>query len=128
MINKKQKMQRIKFLVLYILCIFCGFLIKFNISYGQVFIVKKGYNIVDYGAIADGKSLNTLFIQAAIDAAGKEGGGKVIFPKRIFLSGSIEMKSDVDIYLEEGSVLLGSTNPDDYKPMETEGGGRFSKK
>ena len=121
MINKKQKMQRIKFLVLYILCIFCGFLIKFNISYGQVFVVKKGYNIVDYGAIADGKSLNTLFIQAAIDAAGKEGGGKVIFPKGIFLSGSIEMKSDVDIYLEEGSVLLGSTNPDDYKPMETEG-------
>jgi polygalacturonase len=116
-----QKMQHIKFSVYFGLLIFLGLVIQFNISYGQVFVVKKGYNIVDYGAIADGKSLNTLFIQAAIDAAGKEGGGKVIFPKGIFLSGSIEMKSGVDIYLEEGSVLLGSTNPDDYKPMETEG-------
>ena len=87
--------------------------------FGQQVHTKKTYNIVHYGANADGKTLNTKAIQSAIDAANAAGGGKVIFPKGTFLSGSIEMKSDVDIYLEEGAVLLGSTNPADYKAMDT---------
>lgn len=80
------------------------------------------FNILEYGAVADGKTLNTEAIQAAIDAAHKsEKGGKVVFPKGRFLSGSIVMKSNVALYLEEDAVLLGSIDPEDYKAMDAEG-------
>ena len=114
-------MHRIKHTLFFSLSFVSFLLIHSNICFGQKPTTKKTYNIVDYGAIADGKTLNTKAIQAAIDAANSSKGGKVIFPKGRFLTGSIEMKSDVNIYLEEGAVLLGSTNPDDYKAMETEG-------
>ncbi|MEO5996657.1 MAG: glycoside hydrolase family 28 protein [Chitinophagaceae bacterium] len=103
---------------------FCtlAFLLQFTReSYGQNLHKEKTFNIVDYGAVPDTKTLNTKAIQTAIDAASKNNGGKVIFPKGCFLTGSIEMKSDVAIFLEEGAILLGSTNPDDYKAMNTDG-------
>ena len=114
-------MYCIKSTLIFRLLIVSFLLIQSNVSYGQQSQSKKNYNIVDYGAIADGKTLNTKAIQAAIDSANSSKGGKVIFPKGKFLTGSIEMKSGVDIYLEESAVLLGSTNPNDYKTMETEG-------
>lgn len=84
--------------------------------------VKKVYNIVDYGAIADGKTMNTKAIQEAINLAhDNKQGGKVVIPKGTFLIGSIEMKSNVAIYLEEDAILLGSTNPDNYKALDTKG-------
>ena len=114
-------MPCIKSAVFYSLTFFSLFLISSNIAFGQKTSKKKVYNIVDYGAVADGKTLNTKAIQSAIDAANAAEGGTVIFPKGRFLTGSIEIKSDVNIYLEEGAVLLGSTNPNDYKAMDTEG-------
>lgn len=75
------------------------------------------YNILTYGAKADGQTLNTQVIQTAIDAAAKAGGGKVIVPKGIFLTGSIIMKSNVNLHIEEDGVILGSTNPFDYKEL-----------
>lgn len=88
--------------------------------YAQPVHSKRIFNIVDYGAVANGRTLNTKAIQAAIDAANEAKGGRVIFPKGKFLAGRIEMKSDVDLYLEEGAVLLGSTNPNDYKALNSE--------
>ncbi|WP_281299318.1 glycoside hydrolase family 28 protein [Flavobacterium limnophilum] len=77
----------------------------------------KEFLITNYGAKADGKTVNTIAIQKAIDAAFKNKGGQVIFPKGRFLSGSIVMKSNVGLYFEEEAVLLGSTNPKDYSNM-----------
>lgn len=83
---------------------------------------KKEFDVVKYGAIADGKTLNTQAIQKAIDAANKlKLGGTVVFPKGQFLTGSIEIKSNVDLYFSEGAVLLGSTNPNDYTSVSSEG-------
>nr|WP_315151053.1 glycosyl hydrolase family 28 protein [uncultured Flavobacterium sp.] len=82
---------------------------------------QKEFLITDYGSKADGKTLNTTAIQKAIDAAFKNKGGCVVFPKGIFLSGSIILKSNVSLYFEEGSILLGSTNPKDYFNMAFEG-------
>lgn len=114
-------MQCIKAKIFFSFCTL-AFLFQFSIkSFGQNLHSEKTYNIVDYGAIPNGKTLNTKSIQSAIDAASNNKGGKVIFPKGRFLTGSIEMKSDVNLYLEEGAVLLGSTNPFDYKAMNTEG-------
>lgn len=77
----------------------------------------KDYLITDYGARGDGKILCTSFIQSAIDNASKEGGGRVVIPKGAFLSGTIFMKSNVEIHFKKGSRLLGSINPEDYKKV-----------
>lgn len=79
------------------------------------------FNVLAYGAVADGKTLNTNAIQKAIDEAFKNKGGQVVFPKGCFLSGSIQLKSNVTLFFEEGAVLLGSTNPKDYYKMEFPG-------
>ena len=73
------------------------------------------YNVTEFGAKADGMTLNTRSIQAAIDLASANGGGRVIVPAGgEFVTGSIYLKSNVDLHLEDGAVLLGSLNPWDY--------------
>ena len=80
----------------------------------QSFLFSKDYNIVSFGAVPDGRTLNTTAIQAAVDNAYKDGGGRVIIPAGRFLSGSIVLKSGVELHLLENAILLGSTNPADY--------------
>ena len=76
---------------------------------------KRAFNIMDYGAVADGITLNTQCIQKTIDACAEQGGGQVIVPKGTFLTGSIYLKTDVELHITEGCVLLGSTKHRDYK-------------
>lgn len=71
-------------------------------------------NILDYDAKPNGKTLNTMAIQRAIDDVFRAGGGLVYAPPGIFLIGGIELKSRVTLYLEVGCVLLGSASIDDY--------------
>lgn len=58
--------------------------------------------ITDYGAVGDGAALNTTAIQAAVDACEASGGGTVVVPRGVFVSGSVELKSKVTLYLEHG--------------------------
>jgi polygalacturonase len=85
----------------------------------------KHYVITDYGAVADGKTLNTVFIQKAIDTAAAAGGGVLEIPKGTFVSGSVFLKQGVDLYLDEGAVLLGSPNIEDYPKQMTRIEGHF---
>ena len=80
-------------------------------------------NIEKYGAVGDGKTLNSAAIQQAIDYCAKTGGGKVIFPAGRFVSGTISLKNKVTLRLEKGAVLLGSTDINDYQNLDpfTEG-------
>ncbi|MCX7715556.1 MAG: glycoside hydrolase family 28 protein [Clostridia bacterium] len=74
------------------------------------------FDITDFGAVGDGKTLNTKAIQKAIDACSF--GGKVYVPKGIFLTGAIFLKSNMTLYIEEGGLLLGSCNTEDYPIMK----------
>ncbi|MBQ7944089.1 MAG: glycoside hydrolase family 28 protein [Lachnospiraceae bacterium] len=69
-------------------------------------------NIIDYGAIADGRTVCTKEIQRAIDTCPK--GGTVKIPKGTFRSGDLYLKSNMTLYLEEGARLLGSDNVEDF--------------
>lgn len=81
-------------------------------------IWARDYNIVTQGkAVGDGKTLNTKVIQQAIDQLSKKGGGRIVFPKGLYLTGCLQLKSGIDLYFEKDAVLLGSTNPDDYNPL-----------
>ncbi len=72
-----------------------------------------------YGAMGDGITLNTTYIQAAIDARSEAGGGRVVMDKGIFLSGTLVMKSHVELHIKKGAILLGSTDPSHYPEMST---------
>lgn len=78
------------------------------------YVDAKDYIATDFGAKPDGITLNTTVIQGAIDYITSHGGGKLIFNKGIYLSGSIYLKSNVILHLDSGVVLLGSINPFDY--------------
>lgn len=88
-------------------------------------VKDKRYNITAYGAVGDSTTLNTKAIQSAIDKCAQGGGGTVVIPKGIFLSGSIFLKPGVNIEMEEGSVLKGSTNIEDYPKGNTRIEGHF---
>lgn len=72
-------------------------------------------DIRDYGALADGKTLNTQAIQAAIDAVAQAGGGTVLVPPGTWLTGTINLCSNLVFELAAGAVLLGSPNLSDYQ-------------
>lgn len=81
---------------------------------GMAAPLREAKSILDYGAKPDGKTLNTKAIQRAIDEAFQAGGGLVYAPPGIFLTGGLELKSRVTLYVEAGCVLLGSASIDDY--------------
>ncbi len=72
------------------------------------------YNVLDFGAEGDGKTLNTKSIQKAIDECSNNGGGRVEFPAGTYLAGTIILKDNVILNLQPGSKILGSKNLEDY--------------
>ena len=66
----------------------------------------KDYNVKDYGAIGDGKTLDHIAINATIDTCVAHGGGRVVLPAGTYLCGSIRMKSNVELHLMTGSKIL----------------------
>ena len=73
------------------------------------------FNIKDYGAVNDSKTICTTAIQKAVDACYQNGGGRVYVPAGTFVTGTFHLKSNVNLYLESGAVLLGSANLKDYE-------------
>ncbi len=73
-------------------------------------------NIQEFGAQAGGKTLNTEAINKAISELSEKGGGKVVVPAGVWLTGPIILKSNINLYLEEGAELLFSQNFDHYLP------------
>lgn len=76
--------------------------------------MNKVYLITDFGAIADSDELQTEKIQKAIDECFKNGGGTVIVPEGVYLTGGIRIRSNCTLYLKSGATLKGSRKPEDY--------------
>ncbi|MET3881381.1 glycoside hydrolase family 28 protein [Niastella sp. OAS944] len=75
-------------------------------------------DITRYGAVGDGKVLNTVAIQKAIDDCHQQGGGKVVLPAGTWLSGTIVLKDHVILQFKKDARLLGSTNINDYQNID----------
>lgn len=73
------------------------------------------YNVRDFGAAGDGKTLDTAAVQSAIDACHTARGGTVLVPGGDFLVGTLELKSNVTLHLAAQGRLLGSPNPADFR-------------
>lgn len=73
------------------------------------------FSIRAFGAAGNGQAKDTAAIQAAIDACARAGGGRVLCPPGTYLTGSIELKDNVDLHIEAGATLLGSADRADYR-------------
>ena len=82
------------------------------------------FNIVDFGARADGKTLNTSAINAAVLAAAKVGGGTITFPAGRYRTGTFRLVSNITLQLQAGAVLEGSKELSDYGDITDYGLGR----
>ena len=72
-------------------------------------------NVRDFGAVGDGQTKDHAAIQRAIDACAERGGGTVYVPRGEYLIGTIELKSNIRLYLGAGATLLGSPDRADYR-------------
>jgi len=118
-------MKRYNYLLLII--IFCSNNVvfcqnkKMPIKAKQSVLKTEGtfYNVKNYGAIGDGKSLDSPAINRAIEACAHAGGGTVYFPAGIYLSGSIRLKSYINLFIDAGATILGAPQEmNAYDPIE----------
>ncbi|HEY4785151.1 MAG TPA: glycosyl hydrolase family 28 protein, partial [Bacteroidales bacterium] len=77
----------------------------------------KKFVITDYSAVNDSSVIQTNIIQRTIDEASKQGGGVIIIPKGVFLTGALFFKPKTHLYVSEGAVLKGSDQISDYPLM-----------
>ena len=79
---------------------------------------RDTFNIINYGAIADGLTLNSAAINKAITECAKQGGGTVLIPMGSFVSGPIIMKSNINVHLAKGALVIFSSDFNQY-PLVT---------
>jgi len=77
------------------------------------------YYVNDFGAINDGKTLNSEAIQKTIDECSKNGGGTVTFKPGEYLTGSLFIKNNIKFIIPKNVKVLGSENIKDYKEIDT---------
>ena len=76
------------------------------------------FDVRDFGAVGDALTCNTQSIQSAIDQCNLQGGGRVVLSNGIYMTGSIVLKSNVELRIEAGATLLGSALCSDYPEKE----------
>jgi polygalacturonase len=88
---------------------------------------KLALNVRDFGAVGDGKTKDTTAIQQAIDRCNVLGGGIVIVPEGNYLTGAIQLRSNVTLHLEQNAVIMGSAELADYAVMQVRWEGKWIK-
>ena len=82
-------------------------------------IPDREVDIRDFGGIGDGVALNSAPFEKAIDALSKKGGGRVVVPTGVWLTGPITLKDNIELHIKPDAVLLFSTDRDLYPIVET---------
>jgi polygalacturonase len=85
-------------------------------------VASKTFNVREYGASGDGKTLDTVAIQKALDECGRAGGGTVVFPAGNYLSKPIFLRSNLTLQLDEGATLKATDEPADFNDPKEEKG------
>jgi hypothetical protein len=88
-------------------------------------ILRSPFNVLDFGAVADGMTKNTRAFQRALDTCAVSGGGEVIVPAGKYMIGSVQIGNRTILRLEEGSVLIGSPDAADYPMIDIRWEGRW---
>ena len=78
---------------------------------------SREFLITSYGAVGDGKTMNTEAFRKAIEDCHKSGGGRVIVPLGTFLTGAIHLRSNVELHMVDSSTILFSSDPRQYLPL-----------
>ncbi len=81
-------------------------------------MIMRKYNVKEFGAVADGKTLCSQAVQKAIDCAYENGGGTIVFQAGRYALSTVFLKSNVHIFLEDGVDILGSLHFYDYAQQE----------
>ena len=82
-------------------------------------IPKNEVKLTDFGALGDGETLCTKAFAKAIDALSAKGGGRLVVPRGIWHTGPIELKSNIDLHLEMGAVILFAADETLYPLIDT---------
>jgi polygalacturonase len=77
----------------------------------------KDFSILNYGAKGDGTTDCTEAFKKAIEACNQAGGGRVVVPEGVFLTGAIHLKSNVNLYVSDNATIKFSTDPNKYLPV-----------
>ncbi|MEO6521953.1 MAG: glycoside hydrolase family 28 protein [Mucilaginibacter sp.] len=96
-----------------------------HIAHQKSNLNKLTLNVCDFGAIGDGKTKDTAAIQQTIDRCGVLGGGTVILPEGNYLTGSVQLRSNVTLHLAQNAVITGSPELKDYPVMQVRWEGKW---
>jgi polygalacturonase len=77
-------------------------------------IPARVVNLAQFGGSNDGKTLNTEIIAKAIASLAKRGGGKLVIPAGLWLTGPVRLQSNIELHLEEGALLQFSSDFKQY--------------
>lgn len=91
----------------------------FSACTGSKQSADKQYIVTGYGAVGDGQTVNTKAIQSLIDSCSTNSGGTIIIPEGTFISGALFLKQGVNLHIEKGGILKGTTNRHDYPMTDT---------
>lgn len=102
--------KKMRFKIMFI----CGLLLQFS----ALTMAQRVYDVTQFGAIGDGKALDSKAIQKAVDKCFHDGGGVVVVPKGTYLSATIQLKDHVNLHLEKGAHIIGSTDYKVYRNLD----------
>ncbi len=77
----------------------------------------RDFVITNFGAVEGGKQDCSKAIAKAVEKCSSEGGGRVVIPKGVFLTGAIHLKSNINLHIVKGATLLFQTDPKAYLPV-----------
>ena len=122
---KRRYLQNLYVHILALVCISMGFTVALQAQSNQQPVIKNTsfradtVDVKNFGALGDGQFLNSMAINKAITKISERGGGVVLIPAGLWLTGPIVMKSNVNLHISREAVLLFSKNFDDYQLVES---------